>query len=830
MMKHFRSFLTCLLLIVLNIGPVRAQKPHRYSSGDIYRGIQKLNVLGSALYIAAHPDDENTRLITYLSKARHINTAYLSLTRGDGGQNSIGPEQAELLGIVRTQELLSARRVDGGTQFFTRAMDFGYSKSADETLTIWDRENLLSDMIWVIRKFRPDVLITRFPADERAGHGQHEASAILAAEAFEKAGNPEVFSDQLKYVDPWRPERLLLNTGRWWNPDIQEGDHVFSVDIGEYDPISGLSYSELGADSRSQHRSQAFGVTWTRGTSKEFLESVKGSEPENGIFEGIDISWSRIGRPDIGKMIDNMRSEYDFNDPSASLPRLLALREEIKSVDSDFWREKKLGEVDELIKACLGLYLEVTADKSYASPGDSVRFRFEFTNRSDKNIMLNGISAGVVGVDTAVHATLANNHSVEFSISRILPEEVPETSPYWLEQPRKGYEYVIPEGPGRGAAGNDVPVVFNAELAVEGTVIVYDIPVVYTWTDRMRGQQYEPFEVGPALFAEINNGVYIFPGREAKTLEVTLNTMNQPVNGKLHLEVPEGWDYSPEEIPFDLQAGSEKTLVFNIMPPAKASQGSIRAVAVSGNRSFDRKMVTIEYEHFPKQVVYLPAEAAAVKLDIMKKGESIGYIMGAGDEVGASLSEIGYDVTYIDQNNIDQIDLGRFDAIVFGIMAFNNNEFIGHYSDRFLTYLKNGGNLILQYNNMRIGLKSDLIMPYPIEFSGNSARVRVSEEDAEVSMLAPDHPALNEPNDITRKDFDGWIQERGLYFPVEWDDRYVALVSSHDTGEEPLKGGILVAEYGKGHYVYTPMSWFRQLPAGVPGAFRIFANLISLGK
>lgn len=829
MYRCIRSLLIFLLLLFL-FKPVQSQKPEHYSTGDIYRGIQKLNVLGSALYIAAHPDDENTRLITYLSKAKHINTAYLSLTRGDGGQNSIGPEQAELLGIVRTQELLSARRVDGGTQFFTRAMDFGYSKSADETLTIWDRNDLLSDMVWVIRKFRPDVLITRFPADERAGHGQHEASAILAAEAFEKAGNPEVFPDQLKYLDPWKPERLLLNTGRWWNPDIQEGDHVISVDIGEYDPISGLSYSELGADSRSQHRSQAFGVTWTRGTSKEFLEPVKGSEPEEGIFEGIDISWERIGRPEIGTMIDKILSEYDFNDPSASLAGFLALRKKIKTVNNKFWREKKLREVDELIKACLGLYFEAATDKSYASPGDSVRFRFEFTNRSDIHISLNGISAGVVGVDTVIHTQLENNQSLEFSISRILPEEVPETSPYWLDFPRNGYEYVIPDETERGVANNDVPVTFTAELDIEGTVIAYEIPVVYTWTDRMRGQQYEPFEVGPALFAEINNGVYIFPGSEEKTFEVTLNTMNQPLNGKLHLEVPDGWDYSPEEIPFDLSAGSDETYVFNIKPPNKASQGTVRAVAVSGDKSYNRKMVTVDYEHFPRQVVYLPAEAAVVKLDIMKKGDRIGYIMGAGDEVGASLAEIGYAVTYIDQNNIDHLDLGQFDAIVFGIMAFNNNEFIGNFSDRFMTYMHNGGNLILQYNNMRIGMKSELIMPYPIEFSGNSARVRVSEEDAEVSLLMPDHPALSEPNDITEKDFDGWIQERGLYFPVNWDDQYNALVSSHDTGEEPLKGGILVAEYGKGHYVYTPLSWFRQLPTGVPGAFRIFANLISLGR
>ncbi|MBS0000411.1 MAG: PIG-L family deacetylase [Cyclobacteriaceae bacterium] len=826
---NIRSFLIIFLLIIL-FQPVQSQKPRHYSSGDIYQGIRKLNVLGSALYIAAHPDDENTRLITYLSNARHINTGYLSLTRGDGGQNSIGPEQAELLGIVRTQELLSARRIDGGTQFFTRAMDFGYSKSAEETLTIWSRENLLSDMIWVIRIFKPDVLITRFPADERAGHGQHEASADLAEEAFEKAGDPEVFPDQLKYVDPWQPERLLMNTGRWWNPDIQEGDHVISVDIGEYDPISGLSYSELGADSRSQHRSQAFGVTWTRGTSKEYFEHIKGTEPEEGIFDRIDLSWSRVDRPDIGNLIKAINMDYDFNDPAASLAGLLRVREKIKTVKNEFWQKKKLREVEELIKACLGLYLEATTDKSYASPGDSVKFHFEFTNRSDGDVILKKIVAEKVEVDSMMHISLENNEPVEFNISRKLTDDVPETSPYWLKNARNGYEYAINDELKRGKANNDVPVIFKAELNIAGEDITYDIPVAYTWTDRMRGQQYEPFEVGPALFTEINNGVYIFPDADGKTMQVKLTSRNQAVEGKLHLELPSGWQHTPQEITFNIPAESSITVTFTVLPPSGESQGLVRAVAVSGKRSFDRRMVSVEYEHFPRQVVFLPAEATVVKLDIQKKGEKIGYIMGAGDEVGESLSQIGYDITYINENNISLLDLDQFDAIVFGIMAFNNVEFISGYHDQFLNYLKKGGNLIIQYNNMRIGLKSDLIMPFPIEFSGNSARVRVSEEDAEVNFLLPDHPALNAPNDITENDFEGWIQERGLYFPVKWDGQYDALMSSHDTGEDPLKGGILVAEYGEGHYVYTSLSWFRQLPAGVPGAFRVFANLISLGR
>lgn len=828
-MKIFIRFLVIICLSA-TLNPGFSQRPGRYTTGDIYKGIQKLDVLGSALYIAAHPDDENTRLITYLSKAKQVNTAYLSLTRGDGGQNSIGSEQGELLGIVRTQELLSARKVDGGSQFFTRAMDFGYSKSAKEALTIWNRKDLLSDMIWVIRKFKPDVMITRFPPDRRAGHGQHEASALLAAEAFEKAGNQEVFPDQLRYVEPWQPARLLQNSGRWWNPNLEEGENVISVDIGEYDPLSGLSYSELGADSRSQHRSQAFGVTWTRGVSKEYFEFIEGSKPVKDIFDQIDLTWNRLNRPDIERTIHEAQKNYNFNNPSASVPILFEIRNKIMGVENDFWKDKKLKEVNELIKACLGMYFEATSDKPYASPGDPVSFHFEFTNRSDKVVVLKKIISPKLAIDSVVESSLQNNQPVEFTITKPLTNSVPETSPYWLENPRKGYEYVITDELNRGMANNDASLVFQAILNITGEEITYSIPVVYTWTDRMRGQQYEPFEVGPRLFVEINNGVYIFPDEKGKSMEVNLTTRNQSVEGKLHLDVPSGWRYSPEEIPFSIHPESSESVNFNLFPPSEVSRGTVKAVAVSGADRFDRRMVRIEYEHFPKQIVFLPAEATVEKLDLQKKGKSIGYVMGAGDEVGESLKDIGYDVTYLNEQNIGQMDLNQFDAIVFGIMAFNNDAFLSGYQEQFLSYVKNGGNLIIQYNNQRIGMKSAIVMPYPIEFSRNSSEVRVSEEDAGVTLLQPEHPALNFPNKITSQDFDGWIQERGLYFPVGWDDHYAALLSSHDSGEDPLKGGLLVVQYGKGYYVYTSYSWFRQLPAGVPGAFRIFANLISLGK
>lgn len=828
-MKKIIQFLILPFSIFL-ISDLNAQTPKRYNSSEIYKMIQKMNVLGNALYVAAHPDDENTRMITYLSNAELINTAYLSLTRGDGGQNSIGPEQSELLGVIRTQELLSARRVDGGTQFFTRVMDFGYSKSADETLNIWNKDELLEDAIWVIRKFKPDVIITRFPSDKRAGHGQHETSAIIAEEAFEMSADQNIFPDQLKFVDPWQPSRIFVNTGRWWNPNIQESDSVISMDIGEYDPLTGLSYSELGADSRSQHRSQAFGVTWRRGTSNEYLEFVKGVELKPSLFEGIDITWNRINRGDIESDVSEILKKYNFRSPAASIPDLIVLRGKINGIKDKFWKEKKVSEIDEIIMASSGLYLEATSGKSYLSPEDTVDIQLEMTNRSNTEIIVLGVNSQAFGYDTLMDVTLENNIPLNLSISKQLKNGVRETSPYWLEKPVKNFKYEISDQSLKGLAQNPVSLKFDIKLKINNEVISYSVPVVYTWTDRMEGQQYEPLEIGPKLFVEITDGVFIFPDEMEKNITVKLDTRSQAVKGKLSIKLPAGWEIEPEMQDFDLKPFETAFYQYRLFPSKASSKGFIQAVADIEGKDYDRKLVVVEYEHFPRQAIFLPAMAEVVKLDIKKKGSKIAYIKGAGDEVGSNLEQIGYEVTYVDESNIHLVDLQDYDALVFGIMAFNNHIYLRDYNEKFLQYIENGGNVIIQYNNIRIGTKSPILLPYPIEFSGRSASVRVSVEDAEVRILKPDHEILNSPNKIITDDFKGWVQERGLYFPVSWDDHYQAVLSSNDPGENALDGGLLVAKYGKGHYIYTSYAWFRQLPAGVPGAYRIFANLISIGK
>ena len=819
-----------LIVTIQFASNIYAQTPRRYNSSEIYKKIQKLNVLGNALYMAAHPDDENTRLITYLSNAELINTAYLSLTRGDGGQNSIGPEQSELLGVIRTQELLSARRVDGGTQFFTRVMDFGYSKSADETLNIWSKEEILEDAIWIVRKFKPDVIITRFPADGRAGHGQHEASSIIANEAFELAVDPDVFPGQLKYVEPWQPSKLFLNTGRWWNQEISESDSVLSVDIGLYDPLTGLSYSELGADSRSKHRSQAFGVTWTRGTSKEYLEFQKGMSPGKSVFDGIDVTWNRIHRKDIQEDVLEILKNYDVRNPSASIADIFKVRKKIDQLEDDFWRKIKLQEVDEIIRAAAGLYLEATSNAAYFSPGDEIEVNIEITNRSDLSVVVQRISSMDLLYDTLMDMTAGKNVTNEIKIRSDIHDRVRETSPYWLVKPVKDFRYNVTDPSLKGLAQNPPSIQFEVKLIIDNEPISYFIPVVYTWTDRMKGQQYEPLEIGPRIFLDISDGVFIFPDNQEKIVNVKLETMNQEASGILSLKMPDGWRSIPEQQSVGLKAHEITYFQFRLYPPAEPSHGMMEAIFNIDGTVYNRKLVTINYDHFPKQSIFLPASAKIVKLDIAKRGSRIAYINGAGDEVGPALEQIGYRVSYFDEFNIGDLNFDEFDAIVFGIMAFNNHAYLAEYQQQFLDFIHNGGNVIVQYNNIRIGTKSPILMPYPIEFSGWSASVRVSEENALVRVLKPDHAIMTYPNKIDTSDFDGWVQERALYMPVKWDERYDAILSSNDPGEEPLDGGLLVAPYGKGYFIYTSYAWFRQLPAGVPGAYRIYANLISVGK
>ncbi|MBF9253963.1 PIG-L family deacetylase [Pontibacter sp. 172403-2] len=833
MRKYFLLLRSTLLLALLLTGSeqLQAQAPAKPSAAKVLQDLKKLNVLGSVLYVAAHPDDENTRLIAYLSNEKLYNTGYLALTRGDGGQNLIGPEIREGLGIIRTQELLQARRTDGGHQFFTRANDFGFSKNPEETFTIWDKEQVLADMVWVIRKFRPDVMITRFPPDARAGHGHHTASAILAAEAFTAAGDPKRFPEQLKYVEVWQTKRLLWNTGAWSFKSQEEfekyGKDLLKIDVGGYNPLLGKSYGEIAAESRSMHKSQGFGSAGTRGSAIEYLQNVKGDKAEEALFENISTSWSRVkGGEKVEKLIQKAIEAYQPTAPAAVVPILVSAKKELDKLPDGYWKRVKAEELQDVIQEAMGLYIEVIAADYAATPGAPVKLQIEAINRSAVPITLQSITYTFAREDTAINQPLANNEPLKYTTALTIPENTPYAQPYWLRKPGTVGMYAVENQQEVGMPENAPAARVAFDLQVAGQPLTLTVPVVYKRTDPVEGEVYRPFIVTPPVFVNISDKVYMFASQDPKQVQVLVKAGKDDLAGNVKLQLPQGWRAEPAAVPFNLKnKGAEQLVTFTVHPPQNQQEGTLRAVATIDGKNYSQGLNEIKYSHIPAQVTFPEATAKIVKLDLKKQGQQIGYLMGAGDEVPASLEQIGYNVTLLKDQDMRLSNLQQYDAIIMGARAYNTVDRLRFYQPVLMEYVKNGGNLIVQYNNS-YGLVTPNIAPYPLTLSHD----RVTVEDAEVRFLQPNHPVLNTPNKITAQDFKGWVQERGLYFPSEWSKEYQPILSSNDPDEAPLNGGLLVAPYGKGNYIYTGYAFFRELPAGVPGAYRLFANLISLGK
>ena len=815
-----------------------SQAPKRWTSGDIHEAIQKLNILGSVLYVAAHPDDENTRLISYLSNELKVNTAYLSLTRGDGGQNLIGTEIRELLGVIRTQELLAARRIDGGNQFFSRANDFGYSKHPDETLKIWNKEEVIADVIWAIRKWQPDVIINRF--DHRSPgktHGHHTSSAMLSFEAFNKTADPTIHPEQLQYVDVWQPKRLFFNTSWWFygsQEKFEEADKskMMSVDVGVYYPIKGKSNTEIAAESRSMHKCQGFGSMGTRGAMQEYLELLKGNMPNNkaDIFEGINTTWTRVkGGEPIGKLLQKVEKEFQYANPAKSIPDLVEAYQLIKKLPDGHWKKVKLKEIKKVIKACAGLYLEVVANDYSATPGQEIELSMELVNRSATNITLKAFKILPIELDSMFNLVLENNQVNKIDQKITLPKDIAYTTPYWLNEKSELGMYTVKEQTMRGLPETPRPLKVQFDLQIESVSIPFVSEVVFKKSDPVKGEIYRPFEIIPPVFANISEKVYVFADNEPKTVNVLLKAGKADFTGKVELCHPEGWKVEPATIDFSLKLkGEEQLFSFQLYPSEKQEENFIvPLVKLEDGQSFTDGAIFIEYDHIPTQTIIQDASVKVVRIDLKKRGENIGYIMGAGDEIPTSLQQIGYKVHELEDAEIISGNLQKYDAIILGIRAYNTVDRLKFYQPKLLDYVKNGGTMIVQYNTAhRLKIDSEQLAPYPLKLS----RDRVSVEEAPVKLLAPKHPVLNYPNKISEKDFEGWVQERGLYFPNEWDEHFTAILSSNDPGEKPKKGGLLVAQYGEGYYIYSGYSWFRELPAGVPGAYRLFTNLISIGK
>ncbi|BCY28999.1 PIG-L family deacetylase [Flavobacterium okayamense] len=805
------------LFLLFTFQLINAQEPKKLSSNEIFEKIEKLNFFGKVLYIAAHPDDENTRLITYFSNHYHANTAYLSLTRGDGGQNLIGPELREKLGAIRTQELLAARRIDGGTQFFTRANDFGYSKQPTETFSIWNKNEVLSDVIQVIENFQPDIIVNRFNhRTPGTTHGHHTASAMLSLEAY----------DLVKI----KPKRLFFNTSWWFYGSQEKFDKadkskLLSIDANVYYPLKGKSNHEIAALSRSQHKCQGFGTIGTRGEELEYLELIKGNlPPKDNLFEGIDTSWNRIkGGNEIAKILLPIQNNFNFKNPSVHLPQLVKAYQLIQKLDDEHWKKIKSKEITSIIEASSGMFLEAITSEEMATPNSEIQINVEAINRSNSNIKLNSINL-LNSKNVPINKSLKNNEDIKETINFKFSEKIPYSNLFWLNEKQQNGLYTVTEKTLRNLPElkTPFPVVFNLEI--ENQKFTFTKNLTFKTNEPNDGETYIPFSIVPKFTTEITNKVAVFDGKNSKKIEVKVTAYENNANGIVKLKIPADWNVEPKEIPVKIGVkGETKAVSFTVSPPSKEQNIVVQAIVESDTKIYDKQLTAISYAHIPKQIILESSESKFVNLEIQTKGENIGYIMGAGDEVGKNLENLNYKISYLDVAELELDKIKNLDAIIIGIRAFNVLDDLKYKNKVLFEYVNQGGNLIVQYNTTR-GLVTNELAPYSLSLSSD----RVTNEEATVYFLDNNNTVLNQPNKISNKDFEGWVQERGLYFPNNWDSNFIPILAMQDEGEEKTNGSLLIAKYGKGNYIYTGLSFFRELPEGVSGAYKLLANLIAL--
>ena len=801
--------------------------PQPMNAAEVQQRLEKLNVLGRVLYVAAHPDDENTNLMALWANGALYDTAYLSVTRGDGGQNLIGPELGERLGLIRTCELLAARHTDHAQQFFTRALDFGFSKSADETLRFWDRDKILSDIVWTIRKFRPDIMVTRFSPEDQLTHGHHTASAILAQEAFQAAGDPKRFPEQLAFVKVWQPKRIVWNTSPFFfqarkQPFDPTG--LTTMEAGGFNPLLGKAYTEIAAASLSMHKSQGVGSPPRRGERKEYFKPLAGAPMNNALFDGIDTSWARVpGSSAFAAQVQELIANYSPTDATASIPKLIELRRALAG-STDDWAIEKGREVETLIASCAAVYLESSTAAAIVTPGQPLPIKFEAINRSKVPVKIVGARCLISGESLNVESSLGQDQFITKDLTPTVPANTPYSQPYWLRKPPTIGTFAADDQQLIGLAVNPPAFPVEVTLEISGEQVRYVLDTKFRRVDPVGGEVHEELVIAPPVFANLPSAAFVFGNDKSRAIPVRVIASTGPVHGEAHLDVPNGWRVTPSSAPVELTtADDETTLQFTVTPPSGWSEGQLRAVVSTGGKDYSFAREVIDYPHIGSHTLMPAAEAKLVRADIRKRGELIGYVPGAGDEIPQCLEQIGYNIKTLAPADITASNLARFDAVVLGIRAYNTQSRIVDWQKQLLAYAQAGGVVVAQYNTTA-DLKTKDIGPYPFEIS----RDRVTDETAEVRVLAPDNPVLNAPNKITADDFKGWVQERGLYFPDKWDSHWTPILSSNDPGEKPHDGGLLVAKTGKGYFVYTGYSWFRQLPAGVPGAYRLFANLVSL--
>lgn len=813
-----------LLILIASSFSLSAQQYRPLPSAEIYQKLQQLKVLGTVMYVAAHPDDENTRLISYLVHHDHVRTVYLSLTRGDGGQNILGNEQGSTLGLIRTHELMEARNIDGAEQMFSHVIDFGFTKSPDETFKFWNRNKLIDDVKAAFQLYKPDVVICRFPTTGEGGHGQHTVSAIVAGDAFKALNQMKQAGG--KNADIWLPSRLLFNSFRFGDRNTTSEDQ-FKVPVNQYDPLLGEGYGEMAGRSRSVHKSQGAGTPQTVGISDEYFKLIDGKPIRTALYDDVDLTWGRVGRKEIGDHIQNVIDNFDFKNPSANIAALVAVKKEIETVKDNFWKEQKLAEINRIVVSCAGIMVEALTDKPEVTPGSIVPVSMNVIARTQANVTVNSISfPAVVEKGVAKETKLVNDSMQKFAFDIRLNDNEPLTEPYWLQYAALtgAYQY---DSTYAGAPETPNHLNANIALSVNGTPFYTTVPVSFKKLDPVKGDVVQRLRIVPPVSVEPVNSLFIFDKGQNKQAWVRLNVFSDIAGANLQVKYH---DKIISSVPLAaLKKGQDTLISLSIPVNALVNAGEdsyILFSVVADGKEYSKDQHLIQYPHLPDLQYFTASWMKVVKKDWKVAVKKIGYIEGAGDYVDDILNLAGLDVDRVPESAMSSTSyLSQYDAIVLGVRAFNTQKKISAWMPVLLKYVENGGTLIVQYNTNQ-NLLTSQYGPYPFTIS----RDRVTEEDAEVTFTDPSSALMHFPNEITKKDFDGWVQERGIYYPAGYEGHYKTLFSMHDTGEKPLESSVIYTPYGKGQFVYTSLVFFRELPAGNIGAIRLMMNLLSAGK
>lgn len=814
-----------LILLALLALPALSQQRNAAQLGE---DLKKLKVLGSVLHVAAHPDDESTHMLTWFAQQQHWETNYFACTRGDGGQNLIGDEQGVPLGLIRTQELLAARRIDGANQYFSRAFDFGFSKSTDEALGFWDKNLILSDLVWVIRKTRPDIIFTRFPPDARAGHGHHSASSALAIEAYKAAADPNMFPEQLKQgVNVWQAKRLLWNTFRFpgssGNSTIS--DSQFKVDIGDFLPFLGQSTGELAAHSRSQHKSQGFGFAVDRGRSTEYFATLGGDAPKEFLWDGVDATWNRVN-PSIDVLINPIVTSYNPEKPYASIPALIGLKKSIKALPASSWTQKKIAEIDAWVVQAAGIYLGATTTQGIIATGEKLNIKTEFIVRAP--ISVEDVKLSFAGIDTTLSGKIQAYKKYPFN--RTITVSAAITQPYWIQQTKATGHFNVSDQQKIGQAKVDPAYTAKAIFHIQGEEFSVEKPVQELIIDPVKGEILSPITISPKTIFSLSSNVVLLPkgSKVVKTLQISITAMAALKPGTIDVKT-NGTSIALIPLKEGMKAGEKREWPISFTE-ASLKEGkltsNLQLHIASGNDHWvdSLEIQTIEYAHIPTQRYFAPVNLSLLHIDFVKKGNRLGYIKGAGDKVPEGLKQMGYEIDFLSEKDLTAINLKKYDVVITGVRAYNTNDYWANAYPEIMKYIENGGNYVVQYNTASfLGPMKSSMSPYPLQVTRN----RITKEEAKPVFLQPNHAVFNSPNKISEADFSDWIQERSIYTAETNDTHFEFPLGFSDPNEAENKGNIAITKYGKGQYIYTGLVFFREIPSGVPGAWRLFANLLA---